>query len=306
MAFEKSRGLDLIPNYLPPSSYVDNVPDEIKARIENIGEVKRRIAVYWMLAIESELEKRSLISDPGVMVSIGFFDPAHEANEFGVIIRELIDFSPSPAGGRMRFVKVPSSIPVGDVSFPVIRRQATLSLHTNLHPDSGRGTCFAKKDGAKRLVTCEHVLAGKSDVNLYDDFGVHVERGDVMQLGGGGIDVGTVETTASFSNTALEVVDPIAPWSDIILDCSAGPLPGKVTAVSVTRGSLHPNVPARVFISVYGANGDSGSPVFEDSTVKPLVGLYMGEIITGAGISEGLCQNAAQATELLGLDLFER
>jgi hypothetical protein len=236
-------------------------------------------------------------------------DPDFEQDKFGVIIHHIDD----PMAPRDTSAAYEDNLKIGDVAFPVVRRFSAIVRDTSkLHPASGTGTCMARtrKRGKKKinaptwLVTAEHVVHGKDDVAVFDSSGRFIEQGTVELTASSGIDAATIRVTSQKVGARLNAVNPVPQWMDVELTTQRGITRGTVSAVTDMRGSLSSYIPGRVFISVHGTGGDSGSPVTDEKTPDQLVGIYIGTIRTQSGIVEGICQHAAQAGADLGVNFF--
>lgn len=314
MPFENSAGLGLIPQFSPPHSYTRYIPAFVARSLSTYAEQHRR-TVQWTVALAVALQERYQDYPIGqwslgreIFPTIGFLDPDHEANAFGVIIHHSVEGGlVDQTASRSYFEQ---SLTIEGQEFPVVRRYSSLLLEASqLHPSGGRGTCMArrrrrKKGREKWIVTAEHVVKGSDNVDIYDGHGSFVEQGAVDTLASSGIDAATIRVASGSVGNRMVTMNPVAPWMDVELYTKRGIRSGKVVSVSDIRGSLSPLLPARVFISVYGRPGDSGAAVVEKGTRSKLVGIYLGAMTTATGATEGVCQHAAQAEADLGVDFF--
>lgn len=313
MPLFNSTGIALVPDFSPPNEYLNFIPGYVRRNLgaERVG--SRRL-IEWTIALSVEFQRRyeDYLGDANlhqIFPSYGFLDPDFEQDKFGVIIHHIDD----PMTPWDKSAVYEDNLRIGDITFPVVRRfSAIVRDASKMHPASGTGTCMARsrKRGKKELntptwlVTAEHVVHGKDDIDVFDSSGRFIEQGAVDLTASSGIDAATIKVTSQKVGARLHVVDPVPQWMDIELITQWGIMSGAVSSVTDMRGSLSSYIPGRVFINVHGKGGDSGSPVIDKNNPDRLVGIYMGFIMTKSGIVEGICQHAAQAEADLGVNFF--
>jgi hypothetical protein len=303
MAIRNSSGDKLLPSADPSISFINSVPVDVQQRISNYPTLQRR-AVFWTFALAEVLEHQPYYGKLNLLPSFGFLDPDIEMDAFGVILHEIHSNSAYRTGRSTLLEARLPELKIDGFTFPVFVRRSELKLQTShLHPNNGRGACMTKDEGNREgILTAEHVVGTADKIDILDDAGVYVEQGTVLATAGGGVDAANIGVSKGRLGNSLATVNPVAQWMDIEL----GAQQGKVVSVTDNRGVLGRSVPSRVFTSVYGSSGDSGSPVREVHGNQNLAGIYMGQLQNiAASATEGCCQHAAQAEHVLGLALFE-
>ncbi|MEM9496187.1 MAG: hypothetical protein AAGA09_09300 [Pseudomonadota bacterium] len=300
------QAVNLIPDEMPPPEYLGGLSRAVEAALHKIENPERRKILLWTLALEFYLNNMMEALPAPYVPTVGFLHPATEGDRFGVILHNWGRPNGPIPRPREEELMLPRSIYIRDHLFPVVVRRSAFIPHTNCHPYGGRGACFAReKDGTRNLLTCAHVIGGAHQIDLEDDYGKHLETGSVLTNAVSGIDAQVIKARLKFS-TPLPAVNPIASYDNIIFEAGSGHRAGMVTSVTDTRGSLDRALPARVLINCYGVGGDSGSPVILGGGERKIVGLYMGYLQSATGVTEGVCQNAAQAAHVLDIELFDR
>jgi hypothetical protein len=299
MDFSKSNGPDLLPPGHPSPHLLVHLNDR---ELSDLSETALRIAL-WTAAVARLFE----VQAPWKTVlgyrfaAFGFADPDFEADAFGA----LIYARPGAYLGNEKL-----SLEGDGFVFPVFVRRVVERYHApTIHPTNGTATCWAKSGRLPStqnsgLLTAKHLL---SDPRIGSLTSTTAGYGKVLDIAPDGIDAALLEAPhcpAPPTRLPLRVARNVVPWTDVQLDgAQSGSIPTKITAVTDTRGSLSPVLPARVFLAAHGLPGDSGALVKD--TIGVGVGIYVAEMVDMAGRTEGVCQHLAQAKETMDLILYE-
>ena len=330
MDVSRSSGLALIPRSDPPGYLLQGLPSELEHSFGDRSKEEVR-TLLWVTAL-AEAFDRFLHEEEGATfelmqpsdlppgakapeqrlidtVAYGFLDPDTEADAFGVILYAGPEWwtprisRPSP-GRRL------PPIVIDGMHFPVVIRHYSFEPHMpTIHPVGGRSTCWAETSTQQvGILTAGHVVDGLTtlpNVDLVEAAG-GIVTGTLLARGPGGIDAAVVEPPQGVpgGRTPLLIDNWIAPWSDVQLHLGRRAVSTKVSAVTDTRGVLHAQLPSRVFLAAAGKPGDSGAACSRQSD-GAFVGLYMGEMVTQANATEGVCQHLGQVRHTMNVSLSE-
>jgi hypothetical protein len=313
MNIEKSKGPELLPKELPPFRYLQYPvvappaaglpPPTVPLEEELPFELLR--VIFWTFAVATAFRAEELWrAIPGYkFAAYGFADPESEADAFAV----LVYASPSVVedSDRRHVVKV------GEHTFPVFIRRWIEILHgaPTIHPQRGTAACWATSARLQHpsnfgLLTAKHVLGAQPQ--LAARVPTTAGTATIIDLAPDGVDAALIApagVTQPRSGSLLTPVVHITPWTDVIFDgAQSGRIQTKVVAVTDTRGSLDPSIPARIFLAKPGQSGDSGALVSDLSGDG--VGIYLGEVKDQAGRAEGFAQHLGQVTHAMQLTLY--
>lgn len=189
---------------------------------------------------------------------------------------------------------------------PAVRLAAADILHAP-HPAGATAACWAAQRGSsghiRHLVTAKHAVAG-------------LGRGQTVPMAGGGhgtlidycdgsVDAAIVEPpSGSISSSALTMdIDPPVGLDVHFVGSGNIQKSGRITKTWIFPDDPDPYDAQRVHFDFTGVPGDSGALVRSTGT-GAAVGIYTG-IKSTRSRQSGMSQAIWQASELLGIDLYE-
>jgi hypothetical protein len=314
--WQKSAGPDLLPKDDP--SWLREADPAFDALYRESAETAEseelRRTLIWAAAAQMAFEShRRWTEFPGFhSAAYGFADPETELDAFAVLVYVR------PGTLRGALPPDPRPVRVGDEYFPVVVREAYVRDHAPAeNPHGASAACWAQLNGGAPtssgadigFLTAPHALQPPyapvaSTVTTDQGWTGAPGAGEVLALGPPGIEAAVVAPglTSPGPGAPLAATRFPAPWADVTLTGHVSSFATKITAVSDTRGTLNPLVPATVFTARAGRPGDSGGLL---RTASEGVGIYRGDLTTVTGNVEGRAQHLAQAAEALDLTLYD-
>lgn len=154
------------------------------------------------------------------------------------------------------------------------------------------------------ILTAKHVTGNVTGGRVELNCG---RRGVVFGVAPEGIDAAVIvcPDCVPVRGTKLLPIQNVAPWTPINFMCRfRGLIRSVITSCDNPLGIYNSWMfPLRIVFADHGDGGDSGTLVFDEATGRP-VGIYMGMYRDSAGRAGGVAQHLFQATEILGLELY--
>lgn len=304
-----------------PASEMDtSVPTDEESR-----ELHRR-TLYWTFALMilgHELLNQTVVP-PGfpISISVGYFDPLTEANQFGLAIaidsallpHEILPPEPTPIYSlpviRNRQVQLPAIIDwPAPGPFVVRRPHRIVELH---RPPSFAGATSASyvrhaaTGTPMGLLGCRHVLPTPTVGAAVPMISAPSQA--VVAVSNEHVDLAVVSSPTPVPVSPRPIQRWPAQWQPCEIDGEVSPMKAaRIAEITNTWGVFSdPLMPVAVDLDDIGAHGDSGAAVLDACTDGPqgICSVYRGAV-NNAGPPKGTARHIQQVEKVMKVQLVE-